>query len=161
MQDITSVSTLVNTSGTLVLHWGVLGPLDFKGGRVEVLAGFLSGVLGSFVLPCFVVLLICSCCDVCVLAAVMLRVNSLVCFFFVMPRVNLGNFFGVFLCGKEISSLEVKSMLDPCEDENDDIQDDDVSLGADFVQRDENSESISSRIVMTMVDMVDEGDNNP
>ncbi|KAI8024801.1 Meiosis-specific protein ASY1 [Camellia lanceoleosa] len=35
---------------------------------------------------------------------------------------------------------EVKSMLDPCEDENDDIQDDDVSLGADFVQRDEHSE---------------------
>ncbi|CAL5355403.1 unnamed protein product [Camellia sinensis] len=37
----------------------------------------------------------------------------------------------------------VKSMLDPCEDENDDIQDDDVSLGADFVQRDEHSESVS------------------
>ncbi|KAI8027378.1 Bifunctional nuclease 1 [Camellia lanceoleosa] len=54
---------------------------------------------------------------------------------------------------------EVKSMLDPCEDENDDIQDDDVSLGADFVQRDEHSESvseISSRIVMIMDDMVDE-----
>ncbi|KAI8011339.1 Meiosis-specific protein ASY1 [Camellia lanceoleosa] len=30
---------------------------------------------------------------------------------------------------------EVKSVLDPCEDENDDIQDDDVSLGADSVQR--------------------------
>ncbi|CAL5389861.1 unnamed protein product [Camellia sinensis] len=29
----------------------------------------------------------------------------------------------------------IKSVLDPCEDENDDIQDDDVSLGADFVQR--------------------------
>ncbi|CAL5356398.1 unnamed protein product [Camellia sinensis] len=55
-------------------------------------------------------------------------------------------------------------MLDPCEDENDDIQDDDVSLGADFVQRDEHSESvseISSRIVMIMDDMVDEGDNDP
>ncbi|CAL5421898.1 unnamed protein product [Camellia sinensis] len=37
----------------------------------------------------------------------------------------------------------VKSMLDPCEDENDDIQDDDVSLGADFIQRDEHSESVS------------------
>ncbi|CAL5408519.1 unnamed protein product [Camellia sinensis] len=37
----------------------------------------------------------------------------------------------------------VKSMLDPCEDENDDIQDDDVSLGADFVQRNEHSESVS------------------
>ncbi|KAI8002062.1 Alpha-L-fucosidase 2, partial [Camellia lanceoleosa] len=55
---------------------------------------------------------------------------------------------------------KVKSMLDPCEDENDDIQDDDVSLEADFVQRDEHSESvseISSRIVMIMDDMVDEG----
>ncbi|KAI7989208.1 hypothetical protein LOK49_LG13G00069 [Camellia lanceoleosa] len=46
-------------------------------------------------------------------------------------------------------------------DENDDIQDDDVSLGADFVQRDEHSEfvsEISSRIVMIMDDMVDEGE---
>ncbi|KAI8027761.1 Meiosis-specific protein ASY1 [Camellia lanceoleosa] len=34
-------------------------------------------------------------------------------------------------------------MLDPCENENDDIQDDDMSLGADFVQRDEHSESVS------------------
>lgn len=34
-------------------------------------------------------------------------------------------------------------MLDPCEDENDDIQDDSVSLGADSVQRDEYSESDS------------------
>ncbi|KAI7982025.1 hypothetical protein LOK49_Contig2G00004 [Camellia lanceoleosa] len=67
-KDITSVSTVVNTSGTLVLHWGILGPLDFKGGRVEVLAGFLSGVSGSFVLPCFVVLLTCSCCDICLKA---------------------------------------------------------------------------------------------
>ncbi|CAL5393794.1 unnamed protein product [Camellia sinensis] len=40
-------------------------------------------------------------------------------------------------------TAEVKSMLDPCEDENDDIQDNDVSLGADFVQRDEHSESVS------------------
>ncbi|KAL7260220.1 hypothetical protein ACSBR1_005983 [Camellia fascicularis] len=32
-------------------------------------------------------------------------------------------------------TLIIKSVLDPCEDENDDIQDDDVSLGADFVQR--------------------------
>ncbi|KAF5931150.1 hypothetical protein HYC85_032023 [Camellia sinensis] len=61
-------------------------------------------------------------------------------------------------------SMPVKSMLDPCEDENDDIQDDDVSLGANFVQRDEHSESvseISSRIVMIMDDMVDGGDNDP
>ncbi|KAI7981900.1 Meiosis-specific protein ASY1 [Camellia lanceoleosa] len=40
-------------------------------------------------------------------------------------------------------ALKVKSMLDPYEDENDDIQDDDVSLGADFVQRDEHFESVS------------------
>ncbi|KAI7995735.1 Protein TOPLESS-RELATED PROTEIN 2 [Camellia lanceoleosa] len=47
-------------------------------------------------------------------------------------------------------SMPVKSMLDPCEDENDDIQDDDVSLGADFVQRDEHSESVSENFqVMT------------
>ncbi|XP_028112984.1 meiosis-specific protein ASY1-like [Camellia sinensis] len=39
-----------------------------------------------------------------------------------------------------VLALKVKSVLDPCEDENDDIQDDDVSLGADFVQR-ECSES--------------------
>ncbi|GMP85116.1 hypothetical protein CsSME_00038405 [Camellia sinensis var. sinensis] len=60
--------------------------------------------------------------------------------------------------------MQVKSMLDPCEDENDDSQDDDVSMGADFVQRDEHYESvseISSRIVMIMDDMVDEGDNDP
>ncbi|CAL5330308.1 unnamed protein product [Camellia sinensis] len=31
-----------------------------------------------------------------------------------------------------VLALKVKSVLDPCEDENDDIQDDDVSLGADF-----------------------------
>ena len=34
-------------------------------------------------------------------------------------------------------------MLDPCEDENEDIQDDDASLGADSVQRDGSSESDS------------------
>ncbi|CAL5386676.1 unnamed protein product [Camellia sinensis] len=44
---------------------------------------------------------------------------------------------------KPLKIERVKSMLDPCEDENDDIQDDDVSLGADFVQRDEHSESVS------------------
>ncbi|KAI8526848.1 hypothetical protein RHMOL_Rhmol12G0029100 [Rhododendron molle] len=42
-----------------------------------------------------------------------------------------------------VLALKVKSVLDPCEDENDDIQDDEVSLGADSVQRDENSESDS------------------
>ncbi|CAL5356484.1 unnamed protein product [Camellia sinensis] len=42
-----------------------------------------------------------------------------------------------------VLALKVKSMLDPCEDENDGIQDDDVSLGAGFVQRDEHSESVS------------------
>ncbi|KAM1171055.1 hypothetical protein ACFX15_020893 [Malus domestica] len=39
--------------------------------------------------------------------------------------------------------LKVKSILDPCEDENDDIQDDEVSLGADSMQRDDYSESDS------------------
>ena len=34
-------------------------------------------------------------------------------------------------------------MLDPCEDENEDIQDDDASLGTDSVQRDGSSESDS------------------
>ncbi|KAF5950251.1 hypothetical protein HYC85_012244 [Camellia sinensis] len=54
--------------------------------------------------------------------------------------------------------MQVKSMLDPCEDENDDIQDDDMSLGADFVQRDEHSESVSEarptmyQVVKEMVD---------
>ncbi|KAI7988618.1 Meiosis-specific protein ASY1 [Camellia lanceoleosa] len=60
--------------------------------------------------------------------------------------------------------MQVKTVLDPCEDENDDLQDNDVSLGVDFVQRDEHSESdseISSRIVMIMDGMVDEGDNDP
>lgn len=37
--------------------------------------------------------------------------------------------------------VQVKSVLDPCEDENDDIQNDEVSLGADSVERDEDSES--------------------
>ncbi|GMP75168.1 hypothetical protein CsSME_00032352 [Camellia sinensis var. sinensis] len=54
--------------------------------------------------------------------------------------------------------MQVKSMLDPCEDENVDIQDDDVSLGADFVQRNEHSESVSEprptmyQVVKEMVD---------
>lgn len=39
--------------------------------------------------------------------------------------------------------IQVKSVLDPCEDENDDIQDDEVSLGADSMQRDDYSESDS------------------
>lgn len=39
--------------------------------------------------------------------------------------------------------VQVKSVLDPCEDENDDMQDDEVSLGADSVQRDESSDSDS------------------
>jgi len=32
-------------------------------------------------------------------------------------------------------------VLDPCEDENDDMEDDEVSLGADSVERDGYSES--------------------
>ncbi|XP_034691094.1 meiosis-specific protein ASY1-like isoform X3 [Vitis riparia] len=42
-----------------------------------------------------------------------------------------------------VLALKVKSVLDPCEDENEDIQNDDVSLGADSVQRDDYSESDS------------------
>ncbi|CAK7336175.1 unnamed protein product [Dovyalis caffra] len=39
--------------------------------------------------------------------------------------------------------MEVKSVLDPCEDENDDVEDDEVSLGADSVEGDDSSESDS------------------
>ncbi|XP_062156977.1 meiosis-specific protein ASY1 [Alnus glutinosa] len=42
-----------------------------------------------------------------------------------------------------VLALKVKSVLDPCEDENEDIQDDEVSLGADSVQKDDYSESDS------------------
>ncbi|CAA2948708.1 HORMA domain-containing 1 [Olea europaea subsp. europaea] len=41
-----------------------------------------------------------------------------------------------------VLALKVKSVLDPCQDENDDYQDD-VSLGSDSPKRDENSESDS------------------
>ena len=34
-------------------------------------------------------------------------------------------------------------MLDPCEDENDDMADEEASLGPDSVQRDDSSESDS------------------
>lgn len=34
-------------------------------------------------------------------------------------------------------------MLDPCEDENEDIQDYEMSLGADSVQKDDSSDSDS------------------
>ena len=34
-------------------------------------------------------------------------------------------------------------MLDPCEDENEDIQDDEMSLGADSVQKGDSSDSDS------------------
>ncbi|KAG6783136.1 hypothetical protein POTOM_012573 [Populus tomentosa] len=40
-----------------------------------------------------------------------------------------------------VLALKVKSVLDPCEDENDDMEDDEVSLGADSVERDVYSES--------------------
>ncbi|KAG6781431.1 hypothetical protein POTOM_014334 [Populus tomentosa] len=40
-----------------------------------------------------------------------------------------------------VLALKVKSVLDPCEDENDDMEDDEVSLGADSVERDGYSES--------------------
>lgn len=35
--------------------------------------------------------------------------------------------------------LQVKSVLDPCEDENDDNQDDVMSLGADSAEKDDGS----------------------
>ncbi|KAL7251503.1 hypothetical protein ACSBR1_013355 [Camellia fascicularis] len=54
--------------------------------------------------------------------------------------------------------MQVKSVLDPCEDENDDIQDDDVSLGADFVQRDEHSES-DSEVITTCDGFLDAKSN--
>ncbi|KAJ7010051.1 meiosis-specific protein ASY1-like isoform X5 [Populus alba x Populus x berolinensis] len=40
-----------------------------------------------------------------------------------------------------VLALKVKSVLDPCEDGNDDIEDDGFSLGADSEQRDDSSES--------------------
>ncbi|KAI7980221.1 Meiosis-specific protein ASY1 [Camellia lanceoleosa] len=46
-----------------------------------------------------------------------------------------------------VLALKVKSVLDPCEDENYDIQDDDVSLGADSVERDEHYESAHKCLV--------------
>ncbi|OWM89762.1 hypothetical protein CDL15_Pgr024510 [Punica granatum] len=42
-----------------------------------------------------------------------------------------------------VLALKVKSVLDPCEDENDDSEDDGVSLGNDSVRRDEYSDSDS------------------
>lgn len=42
-----------------------------------------------------------------------------------------------------IMTFQVKSVLDPCGDENDDSQDDEVSLGGDSMQRDDYSESDS------------------
>ncbi|GAB4855029.1 HORMA domain-containing protein [Ancistrocladus abbreviatus] len=42
-----------------------------------------------------------------------------------------------------ILALKVKSVLDPCEDDSDGNQDDDVSLGDDSVQREDSSESDS------------------
>ncbi|KAI7980204.1 Meiosis-specific protein ASY1 [Camellia lanceoleosa] len=54
--------------------------------------------------------------------------------------------------------VTVKSVLDPCEDENYDIQDDDVSLGADSVERDEHSESDNKQQNCDDNGMVDEDD---
>ncbi|KAL0364326.1 UNVERIFIED_CONTAM: Meiosis-specific protein ASY1 [Sesamum angustifolium] len=42
-----------------------------------------------------------------------------------------------------VLALKVKSVLDPCEDENNDNEDDEESLGADSLQKDEYSESDS------------------
>ncbi|XP_068328010.1 meiosis-specific protein ASY1-like [Pyrus communis] len=54
-------------------------------------------------------------------------------------RMEVGNVNSKHL----VLALKVKSILDPCEDENDDIQDDEVSLGADSMQGDDYSESDS------------------
>lgn len=43
-----------------------------------------------------------------------------------------------FLC---YGFTQVKSVLDPCEDENEGSQDNEVSLGAESLQRDEHSDS--------------------
>ncbi|KAI7980366.1 Meiosis-specific protein ASY1 [Camellia lanceoleosa] len=57
-------------------------------------------------------------------------------------------------CAPQTPIFTVKSVLGPCEDENDDIQDDDVSLGADSVQR-ECSESNSEVPGLVNVDFAD------
>lgn len=48
-----------------------------------------------------------------------------------------------FLCYK---TKQVKSVLDPCEDENNDNQDDEVSLGADSHQKNDDDDSDSEVI---------------
>lgn len=40
-----------------------------------------------------------------------------------------------------VLALKVKSVLDPCEDERDEMQDDEVILGGDSMQMDESSDS--------------------
>ncbi|KAI7980361.1 Meiosis-specific protein ASY1 [Camellia lanceoleosa] len=60
----------------------------------------------------------------------------------------------VFVHYRHLIFTLVKSVLGPCEDENDDIQDDDVSLGADSVQR-ECSESNSEVPGLVNVDFAD------
>ncbi|KAK8655583.1 hypothetical protein V6N13_108157 [Hibiscus sabdariffa] len=52
-------------------------------------------------------------------------------------RMEVGNVNSKHL----VLALKVKSVLDPCGDENDDIQDEEVSLCVDSVQRDESSDS--------------------
>ncbi|XP_021644282.2 meiosis-specific protein ASY1 isoform X1 [Hevea brasiliensis] len=42
-----------------------------------------------------------------------------------------------------VLALKVKSVLDPCDDENDDMEEDEVSLGADSLQKDDSFESDS------------------
>ncbi|KAM3747192.1 hypothetical protein ACB098_05G017600 [Castanea mollissima] len=51
-------------------------------------------------------------------------------------RMEVGNVNSKHL----VLALKVKSVLDPCEDENEDIQDDEMSLGADSVQKDDSSD---------------------
>ena len=53
-----------------------------------------------------------------------------------------GSYFRAKFCLKWFC-VQVKSVLDPCEDENEDIQDYEMSLGADSVQKDDSSDSDS------------------
>ncbi|KAJ4710847.1 HORMA domain-containing protein 1 [Melia azedarach] len=64
-------------------------------------------------------------------------------------------------------ALKVKSVLDPCEDDNDDMQDDEVSLGANSVRRDDSSESDSEdnqsqedRFIIAPIDNQQQEENN-
>ncbi|PON50659.1 Winged helix-turn-helix DNA-binding domain containing protein [Parasponia andersonii] len=62
-----------------------------------------------------------------------------------------------------VLALKVKSVLDPCEDENENVQDDEVSLGADSMQRAEysnsDSESQEDQYIVAPIEKRQEQDN--